>query len=348
MRGTAGTRPSYVLAMTRGLFSPRAWTLFALLVILCVPSSQAQESSPQAGTSETTFHVSSNLVLVDVMALGSADGHPVGKLTRDDFQVSDNGHRVAIKTFDSGSAARPLVLWFLVQCSMKDWDAQGSGLFRGHIDLFEPALKDLDKQDTVAVAHWCDNGDAAVDLKPTPNLSELTRTLEQVLTLVVDLPSHNRPGELALQKALQHIVDATRESAPEAVPVVIFLYGDYSAMSKSEADHLIDELLRTSAIVFGIRDRQSPQIPSFWTAQGAVAKYIADQTGGQYLIETPETYAEGLKEILQQLHFRYELGFRPKSLDGKRHKLRVTLWGTAKDQNKSLRLRYRTAYVPIG
>jgi hypothetical protein len=231
---------------------------------------------------------------------------------------------------------------------MKDWDAQGSGLFRGHIDLFEPALKDLDKQDTVAVAHWCDNGDAAVDLKPTPNLSELTRTLEQVLTPVVDLPSHNRPGELALQKALQHIVDATRESAPEAVPVVIFLYGDYSAMSKSEADHLIDELLRTSAIVFGIRDRQSPQIPSFWTAQGAVAKYIADQTGGQYLIETPETYAEGLKEILQQLHFRYELGFRPKSLDGKRHKLRVTLWGTAKDQNKSLRLRYRTAYVPIG
>ncbi len=334
--------------MTRGLFSPRAWTLFTLLAILCAASGHTQDPAPPPGTPGTTFRVSSNLVLVDVMALGSADEHPLGTLTRDDFQVSDNGHRVTIKTFDSGSAARPLVLWFLVQCSMRDWDAQGSGLFRGHIDLFEPALRDLDKQDSVAAAHWCDNGDAAVDLKPTPNLNELTRTLEQVLTPVIDLPSHSRTGELALQKALQHIVDATRASAPEAVPVVIFLYGDYSAMPKSEADRFIDELLSTSAIVFGIRDRQSPQIPSFWTAQGAVAKYFADQTGGQYLVETPETYAEGLKEILQQLHFRYELGFRPKSLDGKRHRLRVTLRGAAKDQNKNLRLRYRTAYVPIG
>jgi hypothetical protein len=324
--------------------------LFALLVIVRAASAQAQESSARAGTSEATFHVSSNLVLVDVMALAPADGRAVGAFTRDDFQIFDNGRRVSIKTFDQGSAARPLALWLLVQCSMQDWDTQGSGLFRGHIDLFGPALKDLEKQDRVAAAHWCDDGDAEVDLKPTTDLSALNTTLEQVLAPIHDPPSHDRSGELALQKTLQLILDATRESTPEAVPVVIFLYGDYSGMPKSEADHFINELLKTSAIVFGVRDRQSPQVPSFWTGreQGAVAKYIADQTGGQSLIETPETYAKGLKEILQQLHSRYELGFKPKSLDGKRHKLRVTFAGPAKSQNKNLRLRSRTAYVPIG
>jgi len=61
----------------------------------------------------------------------------------------------------------------------------------------------------------------------------------------------------------------------------------------------------------------------------------------------PETYAKGLGEILQQLHFRYELGFRPEVLDGKRHKLRVKLADTVKSRHKGVRLRYRLAYVPV-
>jgi hypothetical protein len=53
-----------------------------------------------------------------------------------------------------------------------------------------------------------------------------------------------------------------------------------------------------------------------------------------------------LEEILRQLHFRYELGFQPEALDGKRHTLRVELTDAVKNQHKGLRLRYRLAYVP--
>ena len=229
---------------------------------------------------------------------------------------------------------------------MQGWEKEGSGFFTGQINLFKPALKDLDKLDTVAVAHWCDNGQSRLDLLPTSNVEEATTTLEQVLAATLKPDDHDRTGELALQKTLQLIIDATRSVASEPVPVLIFLYGDYSGMPRSEADHFIDELLETSAVAYGLKDRRSPRI---WLLgeQGAVANYIATETGGEYLRVTPETYATGLRTILQQLHGRYELGFKPEALDGKRHKLRVTLNEGVQNQHKRLRLRYRLAYVPV-
>jgi len=48
-----------------------------------------------------------------------------------------------------------------------------------------------------------------------------------------------------------------------------------------------------------------------------------------------------LDAILLQLHFRYELGFIPPAVDGKRHELRVEFTKTAKAEHKGVRLRYR-------
>jgi len=311
---------------------------------------QAPSASQVSPSPEITLRVSTHLVLMDLVALGAQNELPDSTLKKEDLQVFDNGHRVAIKTFDTGAGTRPLALWFVVQCKMPDWEAEGSGLFAGQLKLFKPALEHLNKQDAVAVAHWCDNGDSKVDLLPTSNIDQAATTLEEVLTATPDgTYQHERPGELALQKTLQLIVDATRSLPHDTVPVVVFLYGDFSAMPRGEADHFVDELLQTSAIVFGLRDHRSPQIRGLtWMGgeQGAIANYIAVQTGGEYLRVTPETYASGLERILKQLHFRYELGFQPETLDGKRHRLTVKLTGAGKKHHQGVRLRYRTAYVP--
>jgi len=298
-------------------------------------------------SAEITLHSSSNLVLVDVIALNSKNGLPDKTLKRDDFQILDNGHPVSIKTFDSGTQTRPLALWFVVQCNMKGWESQGSGWFAGQISLFKPALKYVDKQDTVAVAHWCDDGDSQVDLLPTRNVEEAPTVLEQVLAPMPSPDGHERTGELALQKTLQLIVDATHSLVPEPVPVVIFLYGDWSGMPRSEADHFINELLETSAIAYGLKDRRSPHLWWLPGEQKEIAHYIASETGGQYRSVTPEMYAMALGEILQQLHFRYEFGFKPEVLDGKRHTLRVNLTDAVKNQHKGVRLRHRPDYVPV-
>lgn len=115
---------------------------------------------------------------------------------------------------------------------MQGWETKGSGLFAGRISLFNPALKHLDKQDSVAVAHWCDSGESKLDLLPTSNAEEEATALEQVLTPIPSPNDHTRTGELALQKTLQLIIDATRSLVPEPVPVLIFLYGDYSGMPR--------------------------------------------------------------------------------------------------------------------
>jgi hypothetical protein len=315
--------------------------ILSLELVLSGTSAVAQQSP-------ITFRSSSTLVLVDVIARDPKNGLPDKTLTRTDFEVFDNGHRVSIKTFDNGAqfTTRPLALWFVVQCYMPDVKTEGSGLFQGQVSRFQPALKYVEKRDTVAVAHWCDNGESKVDLLPTNSVESVLVDLKQVLEPSIQADDHDRTGELALQRTLQLIVDATRSSQPEPVPVVIFLYGDHSGMPKSEANHFIDELLETSAIVYGLKDRRSPGIWFLPGEQKEVAHYIATQTGGQYMEVTPETYAKGLEEILQQLHFRYELGFVPDNLDGKRHKLTVKLAHRMKNHHKGVRLKYRAAYVP--
>lgn len=311
-----------------------------LLALLC--------GTPAIGQGpEVLFHSSSSLVLVDVVAL--RNGLPEKTLKREDFQLFDNGAAVDIKTFDTGteSTTRPLALWLVVQCKMPGWEAQGSGLFAGQIRRFLPALKQLNEDDLVGVAHWCDNGDAQLDLQPSANVVEAAAVLEQVLSATPAPKDHSRTGELALQKTLQLIVDATRSAKPEPLPVVIFLYGDWSGMPKSEANHFIDELLETSAISFGLRDHRSPHIWWLPGEQRQVAHYIATETGGEYLDVTPEAYSSGLSAILQQLHFRYQLGFQPTALDGKRHKLMVKLADPVRRKYKGVRLRHRAAYVPV-
>ena len=321
--------------------------LFLVQLEVSAIAAVAQASPSDTHSPEITFHTSSNLVLVNVMAI--KNGLPEKTLRRDDFLILDNGHPVSIKTFDSGAnlTTRSVALWFVVQCRMQDYDAQGSGFFRGRISLFKPALAGVDAKDKVAVAHWCDDGESKLDLLPTSKIDEAATVLEQVLTPTFDSEDHDRAGELALQETLQHIIDATHSLLPEPVPVVIFLYGDHSGMPRSEADHFINELLATSAIVYGLKDRRSPGILFLLGEQKEIAHYIATETGGQYLRLTPETYATGLEKILEQLHFRYELGFRPEALDGKRHKLRVKLAEAAKKQHQGVRLRYRAAYVPV-
>ena len=66
-----------------------------------------------------------------------------------------------------------------------------------------------------------------------------------------------------------------------------------------------------------------------------------------YLKVAPENCATGLTQILRQLDSRYELGFQPEALDGKRHKLTVKLTDAAKKEHTGVRLRYRLGYVPV-
>jgi VWFA-related protein len=87
-----------------------------LVLIGCAPCMVAQEEAPPVQAPTTTLHVTSRLVVVDVVVLDKA-GHPVSNLNQSDFSITENKVPQKIRSFDApsghampaGSAEHPIV-----------------------------------------------------------------------------------------------------------------------------------------------------------------------------------------------------------------------------------------------
>lgn len=317
---------------------------------LALTEVDAQDQS--SSVPEPLFRVQSSLVLADVITRDLDSGLPVRDLAKDDFRVFDNGHKISVTTFDAGALhdTRPVNLWLVVICNeagKNPYDASAG--FMGKESLFRPALDHLEKQDAVGVAHWCDNGEAQIDLPPTGDHDNCIRALAEALRPIEfhgGTPSADQAGEEAFRKVIRLIIRDAYRRNPKPLPVIVFLHGDYTGQPHHELNMLVDDFLETSGIVFGIQDDRAPGLHMLGE-QSKIMHYMAGHTGGEYFSSTPEGYASALEAILTQLHFRYELGFVPAVIDGQRHALRIELTGDAKKRHRRVRLQFRPEYIPI-
>jgi hypothetical protein len=317
--------------------------LFWFAASICL--AQQPETSGQ-----NAIRVQSSLVLVDVISQNPANGLPVRDLKKEDFRVLDEGHEVPIASFEAGARfdTRPVILWLVVICNERG-RIGGSSQFVGKETLFRPALDHLDKLDTVGVAHWCDNGETKLDLLPTADRDKPIGVLAETIK---PIPFHiggnsSQVGEATFRRMVRLIVQDAHRRNPQPLPVVVFLDGDYTGQPRSDLNELVDDLLETSGIVFGIKDTRFPAMPQLQHEQGEILHYMADQTGGQFFAAPPAGFSAALDAIMMQLHFRYELGFAPPVIDGKRHGLKVELTNEAKERYKGIRLRFRPEYIPL-
>ena len=304
----------------------------------------------QVVESPVTIRVNSSLVLVDVITQDTKTALPLQGAKQQDFRVYDNNVEMPIESFDVGSkySTRPIALWFAVICNEVGWDVNGSGFMRGKTKLLRPALNHLDKNDTVGVAHWCDDQKHNIDFSPSKDMDGALAALEK--------QSHGwakavgtRKGEIALQEMLEAILESTHREKPDSLPVIVFLYGDHSGMVREELDRILADLLETSCIVFGINVGGVPLWKDFRDnphSQPNVAHFLSFRTGGQYFSVEPKLFETALDDILVQVHFRYVLGFRPPVFDGKTHTLRVELAEVAQQKFPSAKLTFRPAYIP--
>lgn len=337
--------PAQGLNPAKALLARFVFSTIALILTLLSPAQQTAPNSAQP-----IFHAQSSLVLVDVMARDRKSGLPIKTLKKADFKVYDNGHEVTVTTFDSGARldTRPIALWFVVVCQEQVNATLRSGAFVGKENLFRPGFKDMEKRDRVGVAHWCDNGDVRLDLRPSNNPDTVVAALAEVLKPIPFVaPVDARTGQIAAQAMVRLILLDAHLRNPQPLPVIVFLHADYTAMPLFELNLVTDDILETSGIVFGISDANVKGIrPYSLNQQESIFHYMAGQTGGEYLSVPANQYAQALQDILLQLHFRYEVGFQPASLDGKRHRLKVELTGDARTNYKTARLRYRPEYIP--
>jgi len=64
-------------------------------------------------------------------------------------------------------------------------------------------------------------------------------------------------GEETFREMVRLIIRDAYQRNPKPLPVILFLHGDHTGQPRRELDKVVDDLLETSAVVFGIRDNQS-------------------------------------------------------------------------------------------
>jgi hypothetical protein len=314
------------------------------------------QATPDSKT--PTFKVFSRLVLVDVIPeyIKNEHGQSVTlatQLQQESFRVFDNGKEMPISSFDSGRehTTRPIALWLIVQCPEELEKGWASDFLRGKTELLKPALKYLEPQDVVGVAHWCDNGEASIDLAPQHGLDAPVTRLEQMLSQPV-VRGGDRRGELAMQNLIRLLVDDAQHFKPDRLPVLLFLYGDHSATYPDEAEKIIESMLEGSGIVFGMSDGSwKVDSDAGYNGYGQI-KYLvhhySNETGGQYYTTAdPQLFSAAVGYIIAQLHLRYTLGFKPLAVDGKRHKIKVELTKEGQKKLPGVDLRFRREYIPV-
>jgi hypothetical protein len=290
--------------------------------------------------------------LIDVIVTDKHANAAAQGLTQGDFQVFDGRNPIAISSFAHAPdfPPRPLVVWFIVQCPLEgiasSWVSNGSGFMKGKTTSFAPVLQKLQSNDTVGVAHWCDDGTLGVDLLPTRDRDAPSASLQTVLNAPMVRPT-TVSGMDALHAMVLRVRDTSQRATPGSLPVLIFLYGDHGGMYNDEANDMLDQPLGPLPLVYGINNGavsvQKLQLHSQnWLY---VVHYLSDKTGGVVLSTWHGTYDVELDHILTELQGRYQLGFIPPALDGKQHELRIKLSDNARNKLKSADLRYASTFL---
>jgi hypothetical protein len=274
-------------------------------------------------------------------------------LSQTDFQITEGRNTIPISSFAGGSAGavRPLLIWFVVQCAEKRSVSSGSGFMLNKTDLFTPILQNLPGADTAAVAHWCDDGTFAVDLAPTIDRAAPAKALHAVLS-ASPAKTSDTPGENALHDVIELIPNVSFSSQPQAMPVLVFLYGDLNGMYQHKLEDTLQQVLRCSGIVYELDNgaigkpiRVTTDPSPFPNSRSQVVHYMAEQTGGQVYSTWTNKYGENLDRLIADLHRRYEIGFVPPTLDGRRHDIKIKLTDEARHKLKSAELHYAPAYL---
>jgi hypothetical protein len=329
----------------------RVASTVGMVLLSWLSSSSFAQEPKQPSPAQIAIRVQASLVLIDVISQDPKNGLPVRDFQKEDFRVLDDGKEVSIASFEAGAGhnARPVILWLAVICN-EDGKVGGSREFVGKETYFRPALDHLEEHDTAGIAHWCDNGETQLDLLPTEDRDRPIRVLAETIKPISFHTGGDSDavGEVTYRKMLRLIIQDAHRRTPQPLPVIVFLDGDHTGQPRSELDPVVDDVLETSGIVFGIKDEKAPRCCGLMIGeQSQISHYMASQTGGEYFSCSADGYAAALEKILMQLYFRYELGFVPPMIDGKRHKLRVELTKEAREKHKGVRLRVRREYIPV-
>jgi Ca-activated chloride channel family protein len=297
------------------------------------------DPGPSSSTQQPTFRGTTDVVRVFV-TVNDGDGRLVTTLTRDDFEIRDEGRPQPITLFDNSPQPIRLILMLDV-----------SGSMEGNLPLLRAAAQQLFARlqpgDTARV------GSFGHEVTLGPAFSNDRAALMAALPTDI-APDAPTPLWTAVDEALKAFGD---ESDQRRVVLVLSDGKDSGPIGfrrryVSQVE-VIDRARQDDVMVYaiGMRSRsRAPRQPGLGPG-GLQAMLTADlpdpglgrvaeETGGGYAeIRYGEDLAAAFARVADELHSQYLIGFAPPKRDGKVHDLDVRV------TRRGLKPRARTSYV---
>ena len=309
-------------------------SLAAALVALLVASVD--------GRQQPTFKSGARTVAV-YATVADGDGRLVPDLTREDFEIYDNGKLQPITVFSADVQPISVVL-------MLDRSGSMAGNFRLVAAAGEAFVRGLLPDDQARVGTFA----ARIELRP----DEFTSDRNALIAILrSDLPGG---GPTPLWNAVDVAVDSLAQQDGRRV-VLVFTDGVDNPMNfRTNNLTLMDVMLRAQredVMVYAVglestvpmRGSQGPfggGRGGFGTSRMMLQRpdpglpTIAAETGGGYFeLRRAEDLAMTFARVADELHRQYALGFEPSRLDGKTHRLEV------KVRKPRMKVRARKHYV---
>jgi len=304
-------------------------------LLACAAGTFGVSAEPQQ---QSTFRASSELVRVFATVLDK-DGRLVTNLTKDQFEIRDDGKPQPLAAFDN--TPQPIKLIEMLDVS---------GSMEGNLPILRDAsdalFGRLRPDDLVRVGTF--GHEVKISEPFTHDIGELRAFLPRYIAPDAPTP---------LWRALDQAIDAFGKDQDERRAVLVMTdgkdtgtmgiggFGRHISSQAGVIDHARDQ--DTMIYAVGMRSRQRPngRMMDLRTAMledlpdPGLAK-VAEETGGGYIeIRGGEDMASAFARVADELHGQYLLGYAPPKRDGKSHSVdvRVTV--------KGLKARARKSYV---
>jgi Ca-activated chloride channel homolog len=287
-----------------------------------VSAQQPQAPEPPQAPQAPTFRTGTETVAIYATVLDRA-GEMVLNLSRDDFEVYDDGRKQNLTQFIDG--LQPITATVLIDTSAS---------MTLNLELAQTAAEQflirMMPGDKARVGSFSDR----VDLGPT-----FTEDRDRLLKFIRDGLHIGNPTKLW---------DAVDETMATLEPlggrrVILLLTDGMDTISRLTADAVMNRARADELMIYIVQFRSSPLAnmaeaslsPTAGELFGAdprtrnrppseVIRRLAEQTGGaHFMLGQYDDVNATFTQVMRELHYQYILGFTPERADGRVHELQV-------------------------
>jgi VWFA-related protein len=278
---------------------------------------------------QATFRSGVAIVRVDAEVLHQ--GQPVEELTKEDFQVTDNGQPCEILHFGHEEEPLDVILLFDTSASMHP-------VVKRISETARVALSELRAGDRVAVMAFSSGSDLILDF--TTDFDAVNGAIQRVLRRPFIPSSHLQRG---INDAALHFLKEPSTNRRRAIIAIT------DGLGAGRASDAVENLWKADAVVSGLIVRNAGMAVWFRVVRpdslfsGGMGGFSED-TGGD-AVKFDDAGA-GLRQMIHRLRLRYTLAYAmPAAPPGQRREIKVQLAGDAARRYGQARIRARTGYV---